>query len=542
MIKKDVYCKMKKAEKHYRENKKYNLKYFLLSFIILFTIAFIALFIVEKEIRSSQLKELEKNEKRVVKLENDYLGKEFSMILADLNYIHNAFKDDLIATANYQDIALDWQIFSTQKQIYDQIRYIDLSGDEKIRINLDQGSSYIVPEKDLQNKKDRYYVYETLELEDGAVHVSPIDLNIELGQIEEIHKPMIRFSKPLYDDEGELQGLIVLNYLAKEVLESFRNLASNSMGEIVLLNSNGYWISSDDSELEWNFMFDDLKENSFKNKYKEEWASIVDEDCQIITENGLFTSSEVGLKYKVKNNKNYEDGKIFFNDGSWYVVSSVLRDADKGFLFIDNSFYLILDIVRNNASYFLIILLISSVLAFLIYNNQKTYSKIKYYSEFDTLTNVYNRRAGLAKLNQLFQQKSNNNFVASLCFIDVNGLKQVNDNLGHQFGDELIKTVVDVIKSTIREKDFVARLGGDEFLIVFNGVDCDAAEEIWTRIKNSYDDINNKEDRLYLISVSHGIVSNKKLIKSEIDELIKIADEKMYAEKILIKKDLSIIK
>ena len=145
-------------------------------------------------------------------------------------------------------------------------------------------------------------------------------------------------------------------------------------------------------------------------------------------------------------------------------------------------------------------------------------------------------------MKQLLQQKSNKDFVTSLCFIDVNGLKQVNDNLGHQFGDELIKTVVDVIKSTIREDDFVARLGGDEFLIVFNGADCDKSEEIWSRIKNTYDHINNNEDRLYMISVSHGIVSSKKLIRSEIDELIKIADEKMYEEKVLMKQNLIIIK
>ena len=50
-------------------------------------------------------------------------------------------------------------------------------------------------------------------------------------------------------------------------------------------------------------------------------------------------------------------------------------------------------------------------------------------------------------------------------------LKQVNDQLGHKYGDDLIKTVVDVVKKQIRGDDFVIRLGGDEFLIVFQDVD-----------------------------------------------------------------------
>jgi diguanylate cyclase (GGDEF)-like protein len=94
----------------------------------------------------------------------------------------------------------------------------------------------------------------------------------------------------------------------------------------------------------------------------------------------------------------------------------------------------------------------------------------------------------------------------SLCFIDINGLKEVNDQLGHQFGDELIVSTVDGIKVEIREEDFIIRMGGDEFLVVFNGIDCETAEKVWMRIKHRYDQINIEENRKYMISVSHGIV------------------------------------
>ena len=162
-----------------------------------------------------------------------------------------------------------------------------------------------------------------------------------------------------------------------------------------------------------------------------------------------------------------------------------------------------------------------------------------YFNEliYDSLTKVYNRRSGLAKLARMFTYDERRKVIISLCFIDINGLKQVNDVLGHKSGDELIVSAVDVIKNIIRDYDFVIRLGGDEFLIVFNGITAETAETIWDRIVAAYDKINQEENRPYLISISHGIVEYDNKQKSELDNLIKEADEKMYLEKRIIKEE-----
>jgi len=165
-----------------------------------------------------------------------------------------------------------------------------------------------------------------------------------------------------------------------------------------------------------------------------------------------------------------------------------------------------------------------------------------YFNEliYDSLTKVYNRRSGLAKLNRIFQYDDRREFTMSICFIDINGLKQVNDSLGHKYGDDLIVSAINVIKDTVRDYDFVIRLGGDEFLIVFNGIKADAAENIWLRIVEDYEKINQEEYRPYLISVSHGIVEYNNKQKIVLDDMIKEADEKMYSEKRKIKEDLKI--
>lgn len=530
-------------EKHRRKNRKSSIGYFGVSFLVLFLLLFSVLFFIEKQIRSVHFEEIKANEKRIVKLENDFLGKEFSMILADLHYLHHAFENQLESPVNYEDVALNWTSFSSQRNIYDQIRYIDASGDEQIRINLTVNGGYIVPSTELQNKKDRYYFYEALNLQEDSVHVSPLDLNIEHGEIEVPYKPMIRFSTPIFNSSGDLKGIIVLNYLAENVLSSFRELALNSGGEIVLLNSESYWLSSSDPNLEWNFMFNDSINHMFKNEYEQEWDAIINENGQVITSKGLFTFALVNLQHKIGLNDEISDPNVHLgDDGHWYIVSTVLRDGAYKSLFIDNTFALIVDVLKKNILYFLLIILVSSIVAFLIYLNRKTYSKIKYYSEYDVLTKVYNRRAGISRLNQLFPTDDRRHFLVSLCFIDVNGLKQVNDVLGHKFGDELIVSVVDAIKSTIRDQDFIIRLGGDEFLIVFNDIGVHSAEDIWDRIKAHYEKINLTESRPYFISVSHGIVSHRNNQKSQVDDLIKLADERMYQEKRVLKETLTVIR
>jgi len=166
----------------------------------------------------------------------------------------------------------------------------------------------------------------------------------------------------------------------------------------------------------------------------------------------------------------------------------------------------------------------------------------QYFNEmmYDQLTNSFNRRAGLAKLSRIFQQDNRRFLKMSLCFIDINGLKLVNDQLGHKFGDELIVSVVDCIQQEIRDDDFVIRMGGDEFLIIFKGINEETSENIWERINNRYNTINKQEKRPYIISASHGIVEYDNYEKPELEIIIKNADDKMYIEKKHIKEELKI--
>jgi GGDEF domain-containing protein len=85
-------------------------------------------------------------------------------------------------------------------------------------------------------------------------------------------------------------------------------------------------------------------------------------------------------------------------------------------------------------------------------------------------------------------------------------------------------------------------LGGDEFLIIFEGLNEIQSEQIWERITDEYKHINETENRRYLISVSHGIETFHCGSHEDIDTIVNRADNKMYAEKREIKKDLVVLR
>jgi len=148
----------------------------------------------------------------------------------------------------------------------------------------------------------------------------------------------------------------------------------------------------------------------------------------------------------------------------------------------------------------------------------------------DDLTGVYNRRAGLEILKQSIYLTQRYSQTLTLCFIDIDDLKLVNDNFGHPEGDELIRRVIDVLKEHFRKSDYICRVGGDEFLVILTNCAMDAARPILERIKNDLAEQNLKERR-YSIDISFGLAEYSAAQNLSVDELLKLADDNMYLDK-----------
>lgn len=146
---------------------------------------------------------------------------------------------------------------------------------------------------------------------------------------------------------------------------------------------------------------------------------------------------------------------------------------------------------------------------------------------FDEMTGAMNRRSGLFVLQNEINHLSEMNDFLSVIFIDIDGLKIINDELGHEAGDNIIKETVRLIKSGIRKGDQIIRMGGDEFLIFLPSSRCNQAESIIQRI---YDKTllqkNNPK-----IDFSWGVEEIKCNKHLSIKKIIENADKKMYEMK-----------
>lgn len=147
-------------------------------------------------------------------------------------------------------LAQDFAAFSQQRGMYYQIRYITEDGHEFVRVDSDGESVVVLPTEALQDKADRYYYQETMQLDAGDVFVSALDLNRERGEIERPFKPVLRYATPVFDDQGRRRGIVITNVLADGFLNIIRQ-ANNKNQEVWLLDKNGYFLVHPNPELEW---------------------------------------------------------------------------------------------------------------------------------------------------------------------------------------------------------------------------------------------------------------------------------------------------
>lgn len=524
------------------EMRKTFLKTFALVFAALFLLVLGISMIVTHSVNKATQSKLLSNEQTLLNAERVILSSRLNKITGDLIFIRDSLLLNEENELGYNVLAREWIAFSRSRQIYDQIRFIDVDGNEVIRVNYSGDGPVLVGTADLQNKKNRGYFSETISLNENQIYISKLDLNIENNEIEEPLKPVLRLSMPYYDRSGQLKGIVILNYLAEDMFRQIRLVSSAGSGSTFMLNSDGYWVyNSSDAGREWAFMYNDRQNVRFSAEFPSVWDEIAVRDSgYTVNSDGLFvytkfvTSAEFAQPHA-----NYQ---LVLGSGDWVLVSYLPSSSESGAVFTQTFHQFLLDNLGKSGLFYLIILPVAFTIAILEALNENKKRKVKYFSEFDAMTGVYNRRAGLEKIEKLMSSSRGGCTKSSVCFIDINGLKEVNDTLGHDAGDALIKTIVEVIKKHTRENDIIARLGGDEFLIIFEGIDAGQAEEIWNRVTRAFAQINETENRAYLVSVSHGIEAFDCGIQRRIDHVISLADEKMYREKILIKKTLRVIR
>ncbi len=228
--------------------------------------------------------------------------------------------DEKIKTKQWKQVFSSALIdFMEKKQNYYKARIISLNSDEIISVRYDRNlhKAYLLPDKLLQNKKGRDYVELPKKLSKGKFYVSLMNLNVENGQIETPHIPVVRYSTPMIDDNGELIGIFVANIYADVVLDILTNITKKHEKEkesYFLVDSSGDYLYHKDKSKRWSSQLGHGA--NFNNEHFDMKSKIKGQKSGAFTHNGKIYSFHKVHSLKTRETKNY-----------WYVISAIDSDV-----------------------------------------------------------------------------------------------------------------------------------------------------------------------------------------------------------------------
>lgn len=237
------------------EKGRFPLFVFLVQFLpmaILVLVIGISLAAMRTEARIKEVLDLDSTRLHLV---SGFLGAE---VLGSLKHLRSLATEavtrqalDSQAPAQLQSLEASFLILARRNPQYQQIRWIDESGVEKVRIMRDQGEFYVVPPQDLQDKSSSRSFEEASALLPGELYISRIDLNEENGQIEMPPRPMLRIATPVEDSDRKSRGIVIINIEVKYLFNLVRGPEQTDEGaEYFLVNQQGTLLNGDVENLQ----------------------------------------------------------------------------------------------------------------------------------------------------------------------------------------------------------------------------------------------------------------------------------------------------
>ncbi len=169
-----------------------------------------------------------------------------------------------------------------------------------------------------------------------------------------------------------------------------------------------------------------------------------------------------------------------------------------------------------------------------ITNVRAARSALQQQSETDALTGAYNRRGFMQVARGALETARQSGRRAAVFFVDLNGMKRINDSIGHTEGDRLLMDVTWILRACFRTSDIVGRFGGDEFVVLAPDAG-EHADLLRERLRGAVEQFNAGCQRSYRISVSVGLATCEAGEGAPLDELVDRADQRMYEDKKLRK-------
>ncbi|MGM0425325.1 MAG: PAS domain S-box protein [Thermodesulfobacteriota bacterium] len=158
---------------------------------------------------------------------------------------------------------------------------------------------------------------------------------------------------------------------------------------------------------------------------------------------------------------------------------------------------------------------------------ERAQKKLEEMSLYDSLTSLYNRFLFEEEMQRLGDSR---HAPIGIIVCDIDGLKLINDTLGHNMGDELLQKSAEILRYCFRRSDILARIGGDEFAVLLPKSEESVVQDCCQRIKTRVEEYNQQDPELRLsISIGYAVSKGPQV---DMQELFKLADDAMYKEKL----------
>ena len=262
-------------EKRFFRNKRFR-KVFLTTFVGL---AFVASIFIQYSYtlqRDQVISRISEYYSQILFNKATFVRSVITPVISNLNFLtsHRSVIGYMKNPENSEKLIEDMKLFAQNNIHYKQVRFIDNEGMEKIRINWNGGQIEVVPDSLLQNKSHRYYFVEAMKVPPGTVYISPVDLNAEFGKVEVPYQSVVRVATKILDEDGNTNGIIVINLYLNELLIGTLQNDIFSHDNFHFLNSEGYWIDGPAEYKTYGFMFDSLQNEKFSNYFPELWTQV----------------------------------------------------------------------------------------------------------------------------------------------------------------------------------------------------------------------------------------------------------------------------
>lgn len=508
------------------------LRTFWRNFLLLSLIPIIVLVLYTVSTVHGRIAEIILTEQVLVNLGSEAISQGLAQVAVDLCVLsrQNEVRDYInTGDAEYiPGIAREYHTLVENTRVYDQVRLLDETGMERIRVNYNAGEAHLVAPELLQDKSDRYYFIESMARQAGTIYVSPLDLNVEHDEIELPFKPMIRFGTPVFDDAGQPRGIILVNFLAQAMLDRVEALGSVSPGQPFMLNGDGYWLASPDPGQTWGFMLPDRSEDRMSVRFPAEWEEMQGTVWgHMRTGNGLFTYAQLFPLTAIGNcaGAEEEDREGFAEAGDYrWIVASHVPESQIEEIWQKATF--------RSLGIGLPVLVLLAVgtraIGLVIGQRQRYQARLEAMARFDALTRLANRATLEDRLAREADRDRRYGRRFAVLYLDLDGFKDINDTLGHEAGDRVLQDVAGVLTSRCRSVDTPARFGGDEFVVLLTEIrDKQAAYDVATDILErigglTYGDLT--------VGVSIGIAVWPDDDREAL-HIVRIADAAMYVAK-----------